>query len=290
MSPQRRYLELLRKSLVNDLYAENEARLLYIFTCLRGGQPIDAAIVRRIGAAFPDLLQVMSARREDGKPWWELKIPAKDGSTREMNLRNEVQFSHSMIGRRRLLNIEQCLDKVREDRIPGDVIETGVWRGGATILMRGYLAVYEMNERDVWVADSFEGLPVPSHPLDERWDYSARNMPILAVSLEEVQGLFERYGLLDERVRFLKGWFKDTLPGAPIEELALLRLDGDLYESTMDALSALYDKVVPGGFILVDDYGDFEACRKAVDEFRAARGIRDPIENADWSGVYWRKS
>jgi O-methyltransferase len=156
--------------------------------------------------------------------------------------------------------------------------------------MRGYLAIYEMNDRDVWAADSFEGLPVPSHPADQGYDLSFANVPILAVSLEEVRDSFERYGLLDERVRFLKGWFKDTLPGAPIGKLAMLRLDGDLYESTRDALAALYDKVVPGGFILVDDYGDFEPCRRAVDEFRASRGIRDPIEKVDWSGVYWTKA
>lgn len=80
-------------------------------------------------------------------------------------------------------------------------------------------------------------------------------------SLEEVQENFRRYNLLDDQVQFLKGWFCDTLPTAPIEKLAVLRLDGDLYESIMDGLNALYDKVSPGGFIIVDDYGDFEPCR-----------------------------
>jgi len=90
-------------------------------------------------------------------------------------------------------------------------------------------------------------------------------------------------------VRFLKGWFRDTLPAAPIGKLALLRLDGDLYESTRDALHALYGKLSPGGFLLVDDYGDFPPCRKAVDEFRAEHRIDAPIVEVDWSGVYWRK-
>jgi len=85
-------------------------------------------------------------------------------------------------------------------------------------------------------------------------------MPVLAVPLEEVQALFRRYDLLDAQVRFLKGWFKDTLAGAPIERLALLRLDGDLYESTMDALVPLYDKVSPGGFVIVDDYYSCAPC------------------------------
>ena len=186
-------------------------------------------------------------------------------------------------------NIEACLDAVRLDNVLGDLIETGVWRGGATIFMRGYLAAWEMVDRTVWAADSFEGLPVPSLPQDENYDYSASKIPILAITLEDVQENFRRYGLLDNQVRFLKGWFCDTLPTAPIKQLAILRLDGDLYESTMDALNALYHKVSPGGFIIVDDYGDFEPCRRAVHEFREQHGITDAIEKIDWTGVYWRK-
>jgi hypothetical protein len=155
--------------------------------------------------------------------------------------------------------------------------------------MRGYLAAWEMTDRVVWAADSFEGLPVPSLPQDEGYDFSASVMPILAISLEEVQENFRRYGLLDDQVRFLKGWFCDTLPTAPIKQLAVLRLDGDLYESTMDGLNALYHKVTPGGFIIVDDYGDFEPCRRAIHEFRDRHGITDTIEQIDWTGAYWRK-
>jgi O-methyltransferase len=132
-------------------------------------------------------------------------------------------------------------------------------------------------------------LPPPTHPEDKGFDFSSSAAPILAVSIDEVRALFSRYGLLDDRVRFLKGWFRDTLPSAPVDTIALLRLDGDLYESTMDALTALYDKVVDGGFVLVDDYGDFPPCRKAVDEFRQQRGIAEPLLTVDWSGAYWRK-
>ena len=114
-------------------------------------------------------------------------------------------------------------------------------------------------------------------------------MPILAISLEEVRGNFRRHGLLDDQVRFLKGWFKNTLHRAPIKTLALARLDGDLYESTRDALTALYDKLASGGFLIVDDYGDFQPCRLAVDEFRSAHGITTPLKKIDWTGVFWRK-
>ena len=125
---------------------------------------------------------------------------------------------------------------------------------------------------------------------DAGYDFSAAKVPILAISLEDVQENFRRYDLLDDKVKFLKGWFRDTLHVAPISELALLRLDGDLYESTMDGLKALYDKVSTGGFIIMDDYNDFEPCRRAVSEFREQHGIKDPIEPIDWAGAFWRKS
>src|SRR6202041_679889 len=113
--------------------------------------------------------------------------------------------------------------------------------------------------------------------------------PELAVSLENVKENFSVYGLGGPNVHYLKGWFKDTLPGAPGSQIALLRMDGDLYESTMDILVNVYDKVVPGGVVIVDDYGAVEACRRAVDAFFAARGLPSPqLEKIDWTGVWFR--
>jgi O-methyltransferase len=111
----------------------------------------------------------------------------------------------------------------------------------------------------------------------------------LAVSLPQVQRNFADFGLLAEQVGFLEGWFKDTLPAAPIRQLALARLDGDLYESTDDALRHLYPRLAPGGFLIVDDYGAVPACRRAVEDYRAAHGIDAPIQTIDWTGIYWRK-
>jgi len=285
----KRYLELLKKSILNEIYLENEARLLYVFSQLAGQKPVDGAVVRDIRLHLRDVLQHMVAARQEGRPWWQAQVRMPDGSVQTINLRNVCEFSHSMIGRARMDNIERCLDVIRNEDIPGDLVETGVWRGGACIFMRGYLEAWEMPARRVFVCDSFEGLPKPSRPEDAGYDFSKERMPVLAVALEEVQENFRRYDLLDERVLFAKGWFRDTLPKLPVERIALLRLDGDLYESTMDALEALYDKVVPGGFIIVDDYGDFEPCRRAVDEFRTRLGIADPIERIDWAGSFWRK-
>lgn len=286
MTPRDRYIELLKSSLLNELYLENEVRLFYIFLMLSTKQAIDPEAVREIGQKLPDMVKKVKEARQEGKPWWRISV---GDSRKKLNLRNFCEFSHTMIGRKRLDNIHHCLDVVRQDNIAGDLAETGVWRGGATIFMRGYLAAWEMTNRTVWVADSFEGLPVPSMEQDKDYDYSASVIPILAISLETVQENFRRYDLLDEQVRFLKGWFNDTLPTAPIEQLSILRLDGDLYESTMDGLNALYHKVSPGGFVIVDDYGDFEPCRRAIDEFREQHGITEAMEEIDWSGVYWRK-
>lgn len=285
-----RYLGLLKNALLNELYIENEVRFLYLFTQLHTREPIDAEIFRNVRTRLPDLVSRVKAARQEGRPWWAVNIKTADGQEATINLRNVCEFSHTMVGRKRLDNIENCLAIIKKDDVPGDVAETGVWRGGASIFMKGCLTAWGMQNRTVWVADSFEGLPIPSLPQDEGYDGSVTKLPILAISVEDVQENFRRYDLLDDKVKFLKGWFRDTLHVAPIRELALLRLDGDLYESTMDALKALYDKVSPGGFIIVDDYNEIEPCRRAVLEFREQHGIKDPIEGIDWTGAYWRKS
>ena len=198
--------------------------------------------------------------------------------------------AHTMIGSKRLDNLQYCLETVLRDGIPGDFIETGVWRGGACIFARAVFEAYADPERRVWVADSFSGLPPPdadSYPADSGDKH--HTLTNLAISVAEVRKNFERYGLLDDRVRFLEGWFKDTLPTAPIETLAVLRLDGDMYESTIQAIEALYDKLSPGGFVIVDDYF-LPPCAQAIHDFRNARGITDPIADIDGAGSFWRRS
>ncbi len=199
----------------------------------------------------------------------------------------------SMIGVARLNNLHDCVRTVLEDGVPGDFIETGVWRGGACIFMRAALKAYGDSKRTVWVADSFEGLPRPGkdHPadIDSGFDFYKFN-DVLGVSLEQVKNNFKRYGLLDSRVQFLKGWFRDTLPSAPIQRLAILRLDGDMYGSTIDALESLFPKVSVGGFIIVDDYVAIPECRQAVTDYRAKHKITDAIIEIDRDGAFWRKS
>lgn len=197
--------------------------------------------------------------------------------------------AHTMIGSKRLDNLQYCLETVLEDGIAGDFIETGVWRGGACIFARAVFQAHGDASRVVWVADSFSGLPPPdaaAYPADIGDKH--HTLTNLAISAAEVRKNFERYGLLDEQVRFLEGWFKDTLPTAPIGKLAVIRLDGDMYESTIQAIEALYDKLSPGGFLIVDDYF-LPPCAKAIHDFRDASGITDPIMEIDGIGSFWRR-
>jgi O-methyltransferase len=197
----------------------------------------------------------------------------------------------TMIGFKRLDNLRECVETILVERVPGDLIETGVWRGGACIFLR---AVLEANgaDRDVWAADSFAGMPRPDpdrFPADaglEDW----ADAEGLAVSLDQVRENFRRYGYLDDRVHFLEGWFRDTLPTLRDRSWALIRLDGDFYESTMDALENLYPGLSSGGFAVIDDYRAWETCRKAVDDYRSKNGVTEPIVGIDSTAVYWRKS
>jgi O-methyltransferase len=213
-----------------------------------------------------------------------------DLSKREVGL-DWPAHALSMIGMQRLDNLDHCVRDVLRRGVPGDLIETGVWRGGATILMRAVLKAFGDTERSVWVADSFQGLPPPDaerYPADSGDQH--HTFDALAVSIDQVRRNFERYGLLDQQVRFLPGWFRDTLPDAAISRLAVLRLDGDMYESTMVALTALYPRVSPGGYVIVDDYGAIASCRAAVHDFLDRHGVSADLQAIDWTGVYWQRS
>lgn len=256
------YLDLIKKCLTHSLWFEQEEEVL---GSKRGLLPKLFG-----GSDDPEKREKLLQDKLNGRVW--------------------PQFAHTMIGFPRLNNLEFCVRSVLDDNIPGDFIETGVWRGGACIFMRAILKAYGVTGRRVWVADSFEGLPRPDpkkSPVDK--GNKLYTFKELAISIETVQGNFRAYGLLDDQVKFLKGWFKDTLPTAPIEKLAVARLDGDMYESTMDAFVNLYSKLSVGGYLIVDDYGAVRRCREAVHDFREKNGIREEMVKVDHSGIFWRK-
>jgi O-methyltransferase len=197
---------------------------------------------------------------------------------------------HTMIGMFRMRNLADLADRAIQNGIPGDFIETGVWRGGAAALMRGILKARGVTDRRVFVADSFDGLPPPDekYPADAGSRLHTRGR--LAVSQEEVENTFKAYDLLDDQVVFVKGWFKDTLHLVESDQFALIRLDGDMYESTIQAIEALYPRLSSGGYIIVDDYGGIKACAQAIEDYRKAHGIVDEIHWIDHTGIWWQKS
>jgi O-methyltransferase/8-demethyl-8-(2,3-dimethoxy-alpha-L-rhamnosyl)tetracenomycin-C 4'-O-methyltransferase len=195
-----------------------------------------------------------------------------------------------MIGVKRLENVRELAQRAIDEGIPGDFIETGVWRGGCCILMRGILAANLINDRRIYVADSFAGLPPPNaeaFPSDKDWNLHLYKE--LTVSLEEVKDNFTRYGLLDDQVVFVKGFFSDTLPSLNAGPFCLMRLDGDYYESTYVALEALYPKLSPGGFVILDDVNFIPPCRQAVMDYRSRMGITAVMYNIDWNAGWWQK-
>ena len=194
--------------------------------------------------------------------------------------------AHTMIGMKRLDNLQFCIETVLDDNVQGDFIEAGVWRGGACIFMRGVLRAHGIIDRNVWLADSFQGFP-DSTDGDDKLLASQPEQAFLSVPQEEVMHNFRLYGLLDWQVRFLPGWFSQTLPG-PVGQLSVLRLDSDLYTSTMDALEPLYPLLEPGGFCIIDDW-NVPMCRRAVTDYCEKHNILEPFIDIDGHSMYWRK-
>jgi O-methyltransferase len=259
-----RYLDVVKGALTHTLYRPMDVRFE------NSGYVLDEAEMRE------------SVEKEFSKQDFDWADVRADG-------RDWPRFAQSMVGLKRLDNVQRCVEQVLTDGVPGDLIETGVWRGGAVILMRAVLEAYGDHDRVVYAADSFAGLPAPDeakYPADA--GNRLHSAEPLAVPRSEVERNFRLYGLLDGQVRFLEGWFKDTLPTVADRTWSVVRLDGDMYESTMDALVNLYPRLSVGGFLIVDDYG-FEPCRQAVADYRDANGIDDPIEQIDWLGAYWRR-
>jgi O-methyltransferase len=230
----------------------------------------------------PELAERLVPVMADAKDRWMIMHP----EAARVEGRDWPLFAQTMIGLKRLRNVRHCVETALAEDVPGDLIEAGVWRGGVGILMRGVLKAYGVDDRVVWVADSFRGLPSPDPDHDR--GFQSHELELLAVPREEVSENFRRYGLLDEQVRFVEGWFGDSLPALRNVRWSVVRIDGDMYGSTMDGLVNLYDGLSPGGFLIVDDFA-LQPCREAVEDFRRDRGIDEPIEQVDWTGVFWRK-
>ena len=271
-----RYLWLLKRALVNLINPEDEQRLwLLSGTAGPPPEPPTQEYLRDIRYLDPDGNAHLRRAKRVGTI-----IHNQPG-----------RYSHTMIGLQGLTAIERFAEALFEHDVPGDFVDAGTCRGGAAILMRALQNAFGESHHRVWVADSFSGVPASTSEVDiaAGLDLTASRYPWLAASLEMVRDNFRTYDLLDDRVRFLPGLFADTLTAAPIEQIALMRLDADLYSSTFEVLSALYDRVADNGVVIVDDYGGIKTCRRAVDAFREQRGITAPLQRINWTEVWWRK-
>ena len=294
------------------------------------------------------LMRAVSNILYEDKPYWFLEDGDKKVIGKGFRLDKRVEgedfpsMSHTMIGIKRLRNLHYCIEQVIENNVPGDIIETGVFCGGASIFANGVLRAHNVTDRKVYACDTFAPPLKPPSPLvttfalpivkalaaidhprwrrmcypvlmkitgqDKRFPLSKdmgddfvsliawalrhadSMMPEKKASLEHVKSNFARYGLLDENVVFLQGFFSETLPDAPIETLSVIRLDGDVYDSTMQAIEMLYPKLSPGGFCIVDDYLAFAECQQAISDYREQHNITDEIVEIDNIAAYWVKS
>lgn len=273
------YLDLLKKTLTASIYEESSYAIVSM--SLKNWRK-----EKNLIKLLKNHIKFNIVRWLDQHSYLLIKRVPFDAQARELGIDWPDFLGFTMVGKRRLDNVQACIEDVLRNNVEGDLIETGAWRGGVTIFMSAVLKAYGINDRSVWVADSFEGLPAPKNSYD---GFDLSEVDMLAVSIEKVKENFEKFGLLDSNVKFLKGWFCDTLPTAPIDKLAIIRLDGDMYSSTMDALTNLYPKLTTGGYCIVDDYNSWPSCKKAVTEYLKLHNINPEINLIDDAAVYWKK-
>jgi hypothetical protein len=296
---ERDTLNATKNNVINQLIAERDAFNATIANMTRqisetmrigGAVAQETDVSETLRARYLDLMEAVligSIYEDPPMELWGNKDYHKD--TRDRGL-DWPKKAYSMIGAGRMRNFRSLVERVILEGVPGDIVETGVWRGGASILARGVLAAYGVKNRRIFVTDSFEGLPPPDvehYPIDEGLTF--HECPELAVSLEVVRENFQKFGLLDAQVVFVKGWFRDTIPSLDITNISVLRLDGDMYESTIIPLTHLYDKISAGGWVIVDDYLVVPACKAAVHDFFRDRKLSPDIKAIDGVGVYFQK-
>jgi O-methyltransferase len=192
----------------------------------------------------------------------------------------------TLVGPERLHNLYVLAKRVEKENIPGDVIECGVCNGGTAALLARFATRSRLN-RTMWLLDSFQGMPVTTA---EDGEAAKAHIGKEVGDIERVRGVLMRIGADMSRVRILPGWFQDTFPAVSASRIALLNIDADWYESVKLCLDTFYDRVVTGGFISFDDYGHWQGCRQAVDEFFEARRLPYKLQQVDYTARWFQKT
>lgn len=197
---------------------------------------------------------------------------------------------YTLVGPERIHNLFVLAQRIEDEQIPGDVIECGVCNGGTAALLARFATRSQLN-RTMWLLDSFQGMPAPTAEdadgpgADAAKDHIGKERG----EINRVRKVLEQAGADMSRVKILPGWFVDTLPSVASSKIALLNIDADWYQSVKLCLETLYDRVVTGGFVSLDDYGHWPGCRRAVDEFFQARQIKASLQRADYTAHWFRK-
>ena len=213
--------------------------------------------------------------------WWYRVAPG------EFPQHYRAVRQYTMSSTARLHALHDATRQLLLDKIGGDFVECGTAKGGSAALLALTLNTAGSN-RVLWIFDTFEGMPEPS-PNDPDHDVAKKYVGTCRGTLDEVTGLFRELEIL-QRTRMVKGMFQDTLGTATVEQIALLHIDGDWYDSVMTCLQVFYDRVSPGGIVQIDDYGYWEGARKAVDDFFKQRNIAMPtLRQIDYAGRQFTK-
>lgn len=209
-------------------------------------------------------------------------------SLRMARLIRMVKPRYTMVRNKNLLNLYRLAQAVNAAGVPGDFVECGVWNGGSSAMVNAGFRD-SGRPRASWLFDSFEGLPPPGEndgPEERRHYFEGMNKG----SIYRVRQIFTGLGLPLDRVRFVKGWFEETLPHAEVERIALIHIDADWYDSVLTVLERLYDRVSPGGYVVFDDYGYWEGCDRAAHDFLTARGLPlSLLKPVGSMGAYFQK-
>jgi len=185
----------------------------------------------------------------------------------------------------RLVALYKLSEEINRGPVPGDIVECGVYNGGSAAVMAS-LCEKSPISRNVWLFDSFEGLPKPTDkdgaeaPGYEGWCHG---------DLSKVRKVLRKLRIPESRVHIVKGWFQDTFLKVEIPQIAILHIDADWYESVKLCLEKFYDSVQPGGYVVLEDYGDWEGCRIATDEFLKNRVLDVKLIQVDYTGFYFQK-
>jgi len=194
---------------------------------------------------------------------------------------------HTMVDVPRLKLLYELTKELDCQGIPGDLVTCGVYRGGSAAVLAG-ANIKSGVQRKSWLFDSFQGLPEPT----ERDGFEAQETYYkgwCGAGEDEVRRLFARLGLMSSNVHIVRGWFEDTLPRAPLQQIALLHIDADWYDSMRICLTTLFDRVQPNGVIVLDDYGRWEGCRNATSDFFSARNLDLALLRYCGPAAYFRK-